>query len=65
MIILIARVAWQVHQMTVTRRYVLSARWPLPRGVSNLVALPCDDKMSQMSLLGQAKRAPDTVNSRR
>ena len=34
-------------------------------GVPNLVALPCDDRMSQRSSSGQAKRAPHTVNSRR
>jgi hypothetical protein len=33
-------------------------------GVPNLVALPCDNMMSQRNHLGQAKRAPDTVNSR-
>jgi hypothetical protein len=38
---------------------------PYLRGVFNLVALPCDDRMSQRSLSGQVKRAPDTVNSRR
>jgi hypothetical protein len=35
------------------------------RGVSNLIALSCDDKISQRSPTGQAKRASDTVNSPR
>jgi hypothetical protein len=42
----ISWVAWRAHRRMVTRRCVLSARWPSPRGVPNLVALLCDGRMS-------------------
>jgi hypothetical protein len=40
------RIAGQAHRRTITRMCVVSAGWPSPMGVSNPVALPCDNRMS-------------------